>query len=608
MKTWQYIIQLIRHQLWLYLLFSLVRIFVFVGGNQASALLTRAFFDHLTGAAPATIGVWGLIALFVGARMSSYLLFALSRVTMVGWQFISGMLLRKNIFERILDRPGARAVPGSSGEAVSRFREDVTQITQFMGGSIPRLISDSLLGLVAIITMLTINVRLTLFIFLPLIVVLATANLARNRITRYRQESRQALGNVTSFIGEIFSAVLAVKLAAAEERVIDHFHRLNETRRAKTLKDRLFDETLASIFENTGSLGTGFILLLAAQAMQAGAGGSAAFTVGDFVLFVIYLNHMTWITRYLGTGLTYYKQTGVSLGRLLKLLQGAPPETLVKPGPVYLRGDLPVVPYAAKAESHRLRKLEAHNLSYHYPETGRGIAGVSLSLPRGSFTVITGRIGSGKTTLLRTLLGLLPKERGEIRWNGVLVNDPATFFTPPHSAYTSQVPLLFSDTLKDNILLGLPEDKIDLDWAIHKAVFEQDLSALQNGFDTVIGPKGVKLSGGQLQRAAAARMFVREPELLVFDDLSSALDVETERTLWERLFARREDGEHNAPTCLVVSHRRAVLRRADQIIILKDGRVAAAGRLETLLANSEEMRRLWAGDSGMAKTLSVNLV
>lgn len=608
MKTWQYVVQLIRHQLWLYLLFSLVRIFVFVGGNQASALITRAFFDHLTGAAPATIGVWGLIALFVGARMSSYLLFALSRVTMVGWQFISGTLLRKNVFERILDRPGARAVPGSPGEAVSRFREDVTQITQFMGGSIPRLISDSLLGLVAIITMLTINIRLTLFVFLPIVMVLATANLARNRITRYRQESRQALGNVTSFIGEIFGAVLAVKLAAAEERIIDHFHHLNETRRAKTLKDRLFDETLASIFENTGSLGTGFILLLAAQAMQTGADGSAAFTVGDFVLFVIYLNHMTWITRYLGTGLTYYKQTGVSLGRLLKLLQGAPPETLVKPGPVYLRGDLPVVPYVAKAEFHRLRKLEAHNLSYHYPETGRGIEGVSLNLPRGSFTVITGRIGSGKTTLLRTLLGLLAKERGEIRWNGVLVNDPATFFAPPRSAYTSQVPLLFSDTLKDNILLGLPEDRVDLDWAIHRAVFEQDLAALQNGFDTVIGPKGVKLSGGQLQRTAAARMFVREPELLVFDDLSSALDVETERTLWERLFARREDGEHDAPTCLVVSHRRAVLRRADQIIILKDGRVAAKGRLETLLANSEEMRRLWAGDLGMAKTLSVNSV
>jgi ATP-binding cassette subfamily B protein len=113
-----------------------------------------------------------------------------------------------------------------------------------------------------------------------------------------------------------------------------------------------------------------------------------------------------------------------------------------------------------------------------------------------------------------------------------------------------------------------------------------------------VGPKGVKLSGGQIQRSAAARMFVRQPELLVFDDISSALDVETEQQLWERLFARTD-----APTCLVVSHRRPALRRADHIIVLKDGQIEDEGKLDELLLRCEEMQRLWKGDFGLVLLL-----
>ena len=183
---------------------------------------------------------------------------------------------------------------------------------------------------------------------------------------------------------------------------------------------------------------------------------------------------------------------------------------------------------------------------------------LSFALERGSLTVITGPIGSGKTSVLLALLGLLPISGGSVIWNGSAVNDLAAFFAPPNCAYVAQIPHLFSETLRDNILLGREHDPIE---AIRLAAFESDVVNLAHGLETRIGAGGVRLSGGQAQRAAAARALVLDCELIVFDDLTSALDVETELLMWQRLADSRK-------TVLAVSNRAVALERADTIIRL----------------------------------------
>lgn len=584
-NTLYYMWKMITYRPWLYLcnciLWTIIHISPLIPG-----LLAKEFFDNLSGNASLNVGIWGLLVLMIVVTLMRVVFITIGGRVDIIHRFNMSGLIRRNLLQGILDKPGAASIACSAGEAVNCFRDDADQAENSISWTLD-VIGSAVFALVAIIILLNINVKITLLVFTPLVLVVALAQRAGERIEKYREASRDATANVTGAMGEIFSSVQAIKVAGAEKDILKNLNKLNKVRHTLTLKDSILNQLMQSIYENTVSFGTGLILLLVGQSIRTGN-----FTVGDFALFIYYLTFVADFTQFFGSFIAHYQQTGVALRRMIQLLQERDGEGLVKHSPLYLKVDPEekIKNETLKEEGNTkiLENLKIKDLTYTYQGAGSGIKNVSFNINKGDFTVITGRIGSGKSTLVKTLLGLLPKESGEVYWNNSKVEAPAEFFIPPISAYTSQVPNLFSDTVKENILLGIEENLVELNKAINSAVLERDIETLPRGLETIIGSKGVKLSGGQIQRTAAARMFARKAELYVFDDISSALDVDTEVTLWNRLF------NDDKPTCLVVSNRKFVLQHADNIIVMREGKIEAQGTLEVLLENSEEMKQIWS--------------
>ncbi len=539
-----------------YLLFVLFFTFPVLSGW----LLGRGFDSVATGHNSRVYWICAALVVCEVARMSTIHLGALMWTK--AWVHMQS-LLRANLLAAQVASGGPEAGQpvGSAGEAITHFRDDVEDVTMFIDGFVD-ISAGVVFTVLAGLVLGSVDGRSALVLLIPLIGVAMATRTLDARIKRYRAADRIAAEAVSGLLGDVMAAATTVKVNDAIDPTIAHLRKLVDARRRTAVRDRVLDESVWAFSQGAADVGLGLVLLTAAGAMASGR-----FSVGELAIFSAYLGWLSFLPRMVGRMLARRKQVAVAFDRMKGLVADTDAGNTVAQRhlPIGIRQQR-TRPQPGRPVRVTLEMLDVQRLSAMYP-VGNGVHDISFGVRRGSFTVLTGPIGSGKSTLLRAVLGLAHQAEvnGEVRWNGESLLDRAAFLIPPNAAFLPQVPQLISDSVADNIALGIVDDE-QLSLALELAAVSADIDEMPDGTRTLIGPRGIRLSGGQRQRVATARALVHSPELVVLDDLSSALDIETELQLWSNLSAA-------GITVLAVSHRAVAFDRADQVLRLEAGRL-----------------------------------
>ncbi|MFA9429018.1 ATP-binding cassette domain-containing protein [Egicoccus sp. AB-alg2] len=513
-------------------------------------LLLERLFDALRDGGPAL----ALLAVIAGIEVGRAL-----GLPLVGWVFEpfwghAETVLRTNVLRAQLHPDPARRGPAitDAAAAMPLFRDDPEHLARATDMWLT-LVAIGAIALGALAVIARIDPLVAVAVAVPLLLASAAGHLLAPMVRDRRAADRAVTGEVTGFMGEVFNTVTTVTTAGAAPALVRHLARLCDRRRVTAVRSRVATQLLPAVGATTGDLALAGGLLAAALLV------ADDLTTGQVALLAYYAQLLAGVPRNWAAWLAIRRHADVAVERLRAAVADGDVSRLIEPvGPVPFspppvgRHPLPAAPPAPR--------LELVGVVARTPD-GRRIGPVDLTIPAGGFAVVTGRVGVGKTTLVRAVLGLAPLVTGEIRWDGRAV-DPAHWMTPPRAAYVAQVPTLFSEALDDNLRLGWDVADADLEYALEAAAAREIVTTLEDGLDTRLGPRGIRLSGGQAHRVAAARALVAGSALIIADDLSAALDAGTEAALLDRLLADRDR------TMLVVSHRPAVLDRADVVLHL----------------------------------------
>ncbi len=477
--------------------------------------------------------------------------------------------LRNEVYDHLVDLDLGFFGRVRAGQILSRLTTEIEQLRTLVTSEASKLVFASFEFVVALATMLLISWKLTLAAF---VVIPGAMAIWGPLVSVLRRRDRRVLhlgGEVSAHIQETLAGIRLVKSTAAEERERQRFHRLTGDYFRQFLRAELARAMAAPMTEMLAAAGTVILLWYGARLVVGGEVTGAQF-VGFLGLSLKLYSPVKNVAKFPATA-----QPGlVAAERVFEFLD-APIEI----------GDSPDARPLAGFRS----EVAFDQVSFSYADGEPAVRGVSFVVPKGTVLALVGRSGSGKSTLVDLLARFFDVTGGRITIDGVDVRDVRVRDLRGLLGIVSQETILFHDTVRANISYGRPDaTEADIEAAARAAHAHDFVSGMPEGYDTVVGERGVELSGGERQRIAIARALLRDPPILIFDEATSALDTESERLI-QAAIERLMEGR----TVLVVAHRLSTVQRADQILVLDRGRIVERGDHGTLMAESGTYRRLY---------------
>jgi ATP-binding cassette subfamily B protein len=483
--------------------------------------------------------------------------------------------LRRDLFGHLLElQPNFYAL-NRTGDIVSRASSDISWTRAMIGFGLMQLVNTSVAIVMTGWKMVGISSELTLWTLVPIIVSLSLVQLFLRKLFHLQKRSQEQLGDISDHVLGSFLGVATVQGFVAEKAFSKRLEDLNNAWLETTMRLALIRSLAFPLLSLAG--GAAIFLLLFVGGPMAVAG---ELTVGELAAFAALIGTLLPPLKSLGWMLSVLQRGKAALERIFELLDAV----VERP-----EGDNPVVQTAGSGPA-----IEVRNLDFTYPDDPERpvLSGVNLSVAAGSVVGIFGRTGAGKSTLLRLLSRLYDPEAGTIYVDGDDITSLERSAWRTRLAVAPQRPFLFSENIADNIGLGASPDASAIERAVIAAALKPDIEVMPKGLKTVVGQRGIMLSGGQRQRVALARALIRDADLVLLDDVLSAVDHGTESTLIESL---QSAGEHRdvPPTIFIVSHRISALRNADSIVVLEDGQVVDQGTHAQLIERPGVYQDVW---------------